>query len=643
MPYGYHGRILHVDLTQRALTIEEPPESFYRACFGGSCLGLYYVLREVPAHADALDKDNVLVLAGSVLTGAPISGQSRLTATAKSPLTGAIGDSQCGGFWPAELKFAGFEAIVIRGRATSPVYLWVHNGEAELRDAAQLWGKDTGDAEAMIKSELGDKRIEVVAIGAAGENLVRFASIMDMSNRAAGRTGMGAVMGSKNLKAVAVRGEMKPPLADPDALKDLAQRGAKRFPNWETYGLRIGSAGYVTYQQTVGGLPSFNWNSGVMEGALNISGDTMWDSITRGAAEGKQDQLGRDTCYACVVRCKRVVERKEEPYPLDPHYGGPEYETMGGLGSYCGVNNLEAVAYANELCNRYGMDTISCGGTIAWAMECFEKGLLGLEDTGGIELKFGNHEAMVRMVEMIAKRQGFGDILAEGSVRAADRLGKGHQYVVAVKGEELPAHMPHMKRSLGLIYAINPFGADHQSSEGDPAYEVGNYERYRDRLEPLGLAAPQEPYSLTKEKVRYAVRTQRLFSFFDSADLCQYCFGGSYQLYEPSEAVDIVRAITGWDVTLEELLAVGERRLNLMRAFNAREGIGREADRLPDKLFDKPLEGGPTDGWQLDRRQYAEAIEEYYRQVGWDPETGYPTQWKLKEVGLDLVATDWRS
>ena len=468
MPYGYHGRILHVDLTQRTVSVEEPPESFYRTYFGGSALGLHYVLREVPAHADALEKDNVLVLAGSVLTGAPISGQSRLTATAKSPLTGAIGDSQCGGFWPAELKFAGFEAIVIRGRATTPVYLWVHNGEAELRDADHLWGKDTGDAEDMIRAELGDKHIEVVAIGRAGENLVRFACIMDMSNRAAGRTGMGAVMGSKNLKAVAVRGDMKPPLADPAALKELAQRGTKRFPNWDTYGLRIGSAGYVTYQQTVGGLPSFNWNSGVMEGALNISGDTMWETITRGAAEGKQDQLGRDTCYACVVRCKRVVERQQEPYPLDPHYGGPEYETMGGLGSYCGVNNLEAVAYANELCNRYGMDTISCGGSISWAMECFESGLIGLEDTGGIELKFGNHEAMVRMVEMIANRSGFGEILAEGSVRAADRLGKGHPYLVAVKGQELPAHMPQMKRSLGLIYAVNPFGADHQSSEGRP-------------------------------------------------------------------------------------------------------------------------------------------------------------------------------
>jgi aldehyde:ferredoxin oxidoreductase len=638
MPYGYHGRILHVDLTQRTVTVEEPPEAFYRTYFGGSALGLYYVLREVPPHTDALDKDNVLVLAGSVLTGAPISGQSRLTATAKSPLTGAIGDSQCGGFWPAELKFAGFEAVVIRGRASSPVYLWVHNGEAELRDAAQLWGKDTGDAEDMIRAELGDKNVEVVAIGRAGENLVRFACIMDMSNRAAGRTGMGAVMGSKNLKAVAVRGAMKPPLADPAALKELAQRGAKRFPEWDTYGLRIGSAGYVTYQQTVGGLPSFNWNSGVMEGALNISGDTMWETITRGAAEGKQDQLGRDTCYACVVRCKRVIERKEEPYPLDPHYGGPEYETMGGLGSYCGVNYLEAVAYANELCNRYGMDTISCGGSISWAMECFENGLIGPEDTGGVELKFGNHEAMVRMVKMIADREGFGAILAEGSVKAADRLGKGREYLVVVKGQELPAHMPQMKRGLGLIYAVNPFGADHQSSEGDPAYESAAYERYRDRLEPLGLTDPQGAFVLNQEKVKYTVITQRLFSFFDSADLCQYCFGGSYQLYKPVEAVDIVRAITGWDVTLDELLLVGERRLNMMRAFNAREGIGREADKLPDKLFEKPLAGGPTDGMKLDRAEYAEAIEEYYRQVGWDPETGNPTPGKLKDLGLDWVA-----
>jgi len=638
MPYGYHGKVLHVDLSQDTVRIEEPPEQFYRTYLGGSALGAYYALRDIPPGADPLGEANVLVLALSVLTGAPISGLCRMTAVAKSPLTGCIGDSQCGGFWPAELKFSGFDAIILRGRANRPVYLWICDGQAELRDAAHLWGKTTGEAEAQIKSELGDDKIEVLQIGPAGEKLVRYASLVNMSNRNNGRTGMGAVMGSKNLKAIAVHGSVKPPLAAPQRAKEIAQRLVKRFPDAPLSVLKYGSSCGVPGQQSSGGLPSFNWNSGVIDGADNLSGFTMYDTILQGAKTGQQDRLGRDTCFACTVRCKRVVEDQGGDYRLNPQYGGPEYETMGTLGTYCGVTDLQAVAYANQPCNVYGMDTISCGATIAWAMECFENGVIGLEETGGVSLRFGNAQAMVQTVEMIARRQGFGDILAEGSARAANKLGRGHQYLVTVKGSELPAHMPHLKRGLGLIYAVNPFGADHGSSEHDAAYEGQEaYASNRERLEPLGLIAPQEPLSLTPEKVRYARTTQHLYSYMDSANLCQFVFGAFWQLSGPLEMVEITQAVTGWDVTLAELLQVGERRVNMLRAFNAREGVGREADRLPDKLFDRPLAGGPTDGVKLDRGEYAEAIEEYYRQSGWDPATGYPTPGKLEELGLDWV------
>jgi len=634
--------VLHVDLTRRALDIEEPPESFYRTYYGGSALGAYYALRDVPAGADPLGEANVLTLALSIVTGAPISGLCRMTAVAKSPLTGGIGDSQCGGFWPAELKFAGFDAIIIRGKASTPVYLWIHDGHAELRDAAHLWGSTTGDTEAQIKAELGDDAIEVLEIGPAGEAMVRFASIMNMSNRANGRTGMGAVMGSKKLKAIAVRGSMKPPVANPRAVKALAQRLVKRLPDAALAVMKYGTSSGVDGQLSVGGFPSLNWNSGYLQGGENLSGFRMYDTILRGAPEGKQDRLGRDTCFSCAVRCKRVVESERGAYRVDPEYGGPEYETMGTLGTYCGVTDLVAVAHANQLCNAYGLDTISCGATIAWAMECFENGLIGLADTGGLELKFGNDAAMVRAVELIAHRTGFGSILAEGSARAADLLGKGHKYLITVKGSEAPAHMPHLKRGLGLIYMVNPYGADHMTCEHDAAYEgTEAFESNRERLEPLGLVTPQEPLSLTPEKVRYMVITQRLYSLTDSANMCQFVFGAFWQLATPLEVVEIIRAVTGWDVSLEEALTVGERRLNMMRAFNARDGIGRDADKLPDKLFDKPLEGGPTDGWHLERQQYADAIEEYYRLVGWDPRTGYPTTQKLRELGLDWVAADW--
>lgn len=623
MPHGYHGRILHVDLTQGRLEIEQPEADFYRSYVGGSALGMYYLLREAPRGVDPLSPENVLVLALSVLTGAPISGQSRMTAVAKSPLTGAAGDAQCGGFFPAQLKFAGFDAIVIRGRAPRPVYLWVHDGQAEIRPAEHLWGKVTGDVQARIRAELQDTKIEVAQCGPAGERGVRFASIINMANRANGRTGMGAVMGSKHLKAVAVRGSKKPSLADRHGLIKLAKWGADHFKDSAIYALgELGTAEVVRFQDQAGGLPTRNWSSGTFENAMALDGLTMSKTILK----------GRDTCYACTVRCKRVVEVAEGPFKVDAQYGGPEYETLATFGSYCGVDDLEAVAYANQLCNMYGMDTISCGATIAWAMDCFEAGLLDLDDTGGLELGFGNAAAMVKLIEMIATRTGFGDVLAEGSKRAAARLGKGMERVVAVKGQEMPAHMPQVKRSLGLIYAVNPFGADHQSHEHDPSWA-----EYPKRMAEIGVAEPEPPKELGKAKVHYAMITQRLFAAMDSFNVCQFVFGPAWQLYDAGQMVEAVRLITGWDIDLEECLEVGERRLNMQRAFNAREGLGKADDLLPKKMY-QALRDGASDGVALDPLQIEAAKAEYYRICGWDAEKGWPTREKLEELGLSWVA-----
>ncbi|HSJ58626.1 MAG TPA: aldehyde ferredoxin oxidoreductase N-terminal domain-containing protein, partial [Anaerolineae bacterium] len=397
MPYGYNGKILHVNLTDRTLEIEEPGETFYRRYMGGSALGMVYALKQIPAGADPLGPENVLVVSLGPATGAAVSGQSRATATAKSPLTGAIGDAQVGGFWPAEAKGAGFDAYVITGKSEAPVYLWVQDGAAELRDAAHLWGKVTGEAEAQIRADLGDERVEVLQVGPAGEKGVRYACIINMSNRAAGRTGMGAVMGAKNLKAIAVRGRKRPEVADRQALAAVAKWGAQSFQDSNVYTMGInGTADVLGFQNETGGLPTRNWQSGVFEGAEALTGDTMTDTILQ----------RRDTCYACVVRCKRVVETEWQGHPVDPHYGGPEYETLATFGSYCGIDDLAAISYANQLCNMYGLDTISCGATIAFAMDCFERGLLTVEDTGGVELQFGNTAAMVQMVELIGKREG---------------------------------------------------------------------------------------------------------------------------------------------------------------------------------------------------------------------------------------------
>jgi aldehyde:ferredoxin oxidoreductase len=415
--FGFAGKILHVDLSAQRISVEAPPEDFYRTYVGGSAMGAYYLLKNTPAGADPLGPENTLAIMLSAATGVPVSGQSRANATAKSPLTGLVGDSQTGGFWPAELKFAGFDGIVITGRSEKPVYLWIHDGQAELRDASHLWGKITGEVQGAIREELGDSKIEVIQIGPAGEQLVRFAAIINMCNRAFGRTGLGAVMGSKNLKAVAVRGHGAVSVADKPAVTQLARLGAACLPDspdmkgMQTYGTASG----LNYQTAMGGLPTRNYTSGTFEGAEAISGEAMAETILK----------KNDTCFACVVRCKRVVEAEYAETKVEPFYGGPEYETLAMLGSDCGVRNLPAVALANQICNQYGLDTISTGAAIAFAMECFERGWLTLTDTGGIDLRFGNADALLAVLPKIAGRDGVGNLLAEGTARrASDRAGR---------------------------------------------------------------------------------------------------------------------------------------------------------------------------------------------------------------------------
>ncbi len=631
MAHCFTGSILHVDLTAGKLWIENPPESFYRTYVGGSAMGLYYILKESPPHADPLGPENILTLFSGLPTGLAIAGQSRLAANARSPISGGIGDSQCGGFFPAALKFAGFDGIVVRGRSAQPVYLYLHDGQAELRGAEHLWGLVTGDAEAQIKAELNDPRLEVLQIGPAGEKQVRFAALINMCNRANGRTGMGAVMGSKRLKAVVVGGSGKLTAADPATITRLQRVGVKNLADIpDVKGLGInGTADVVGFQNSIGSLPAHNYNQGQFAGVDNLMGDVMSNTILK----------ERDTCYSCTVRCKRVVETEFAGQKVLPLYGGPEYETIAAMGAYCGMDDLNAVALANQLCNMYGMDTIACGATIAFAMECFENGLLSLADTDEIELRFGNAEAVVAMVEHIARREGLGDLLAEGSARAAERLvPAAMEYLVTVKNTELPAHIPHAKKSLGLVYAVNPFGADHQSSEHDPMYEEGGSQLYYDRLALLGLTDVQTPGSMTDEKVRFAYLSEVFYSALDTYGLCQFVWGPAWQLYGPAELAELVSAASGWQVSIAEIMQVGQRRLNMLRAFNAREGFTRTEDRLPRK-FSRALQGeGPTAGVAYAPDDLEHYKDVYYKLAGWDPASGNPTQARLAELGLEWIA-----
>ena len=629
MSYGYNGKVLRVDLTSEQILVEEPTEKMYRDYMGGG-IGLSYILKETSASVDPLGPDNVLTFFTGVLTGAPIHGQSRVMVSAKSPLTGSIGVSEGGGFWPAEFKAAGFDGIVVTGAAKRPVYLWVHDGEAELRDATPLWGKETGDVEDLIREEMGDDKIEVLQIGPAGEKQVRFACILSMTTRACGRTGLGAVMGSKNLRAIAVRGRKRPEIFDKKALLKITKWGTDHKEEKMADFMRYGTPSGVKILQGIGSLPTRNFSAGVFEDVDDISGQTMRETIF------KSD----DTCYACGLRCKRVVE-VTEPISVDPRYGGPEYETIGLLGSNCGVNDLVYIAKANEICNRYGLDTISAGGCVAFAMDLFENGLLTQEDTGGLDLHFGNGPAMCTLVEQIAKREGLGDLLAEGTDLAAEKIGRGSKaYSVAVKNYGLPAHMPSAKRAMGLFYTIHPTGADHNAMEHDDGYLSG-WEDARLRQESFGLRDNQDDLqSLNQEKVRFVLYNQHWLSAIDSVSACSFVWGFGWALYKPVQLVEAIRAVTGWNVTLWELMKVGERRINLMQVFNAREGVTYKDSWLPARCY-QPKVGGETDGVAVAEGEIEAAVRQYFAMANWSQE-GVPTQGKLMELGVswayDLLA-----
>jgi len=630
MPFGYNGKILRVDLSSKKITTDYRDEYFYRTYGGGSCLGAYYLLKELEPGVDPLSPENLLIFAGSVVTGAPVPGFARSAIISKSPLTSAIGESQASGFFGPELKFAGYDAIVVKGKAEKPVYLSIRDGGVEIKDAAHLWGKTTGEAQAIIRKELTDERIVVAVIGQAGENLVRYACVLNNLKNAYGRLGMGAVMGSKNLKAIAVRGHKEMELKDRETVLRLAKHFSTTFKEEspDNAGLNeLGTAQYVIGQNEDGQFPTRNFQTGYLKGAENLSGQKMKETIL----------VDREGCYACPVKCKRVV-KAEEPFTVDPIYGGPEYETINMLGSNCGIDDLVTVCKGNELCNKYGLDTISTGSAIAFAMECYENGIITKEDTEGIELRFGNAEAMVEMVGKIARREGIGDILAEGVKRAAERFGRGaEKFAIHVKGQEFPGHMPRAKGHLALSYALSPLGADHLVSEHDPAFVPGAPSFFSDRVKPLGVQEPLEMGSIDHKKVRRFLYFQNVFSLLDTLTLCFFTFA-PVRYFTFDELVELVNAITGWQTSLWELLKLGERRVAMFRAFNVREGFTREDDWLPERMFE-PIQTGPRKGQKLDKEELKKSIKLYYEMVGWDVD-GVPTNGKLAELDLFWIVDE---
>ncbi len=614
---GYNGKILRVNLSHNSISVETTDEKFRRMYLGGAGFVSYFLLKELHKGTDPLGSDNKLIFAIGPVTGAPLPGSGRNCVGAKSPLTGGIAKSEVGGFWGAELKRAGYDIIIVEGRAEKPVYLWVHNGEASIRDATHLWGMKTKETQKSIRSELGDNLIQVAQIGPAAEKLVRYACIMNGLFDTAGRGGLGAVMGSKNLKAIAVRGHQATRITTPERVAEFKKW---RVDNKSTLGLtnklqEFGTGSAMAVYEANGNLPVRNFRDGLFPSVNKIDAQAVKDTI----------RIGMDGCFACSVRCKKVVEF-QEPYPVDSAYGGPEYETLTALGSNCGIDNLKAIAKGSEMCNAYSLDTISVGAVIAFAMECFENGILTAEDTNDIELRFGNDEAMLKIIELIARREGIGNLLAEGVSRAAQKIGKGaSKFAMQVKGLEPGMHEPRLKRGLGLGFMVNPHGADHVCNVLDDTFVE---DRQLKGIKPLGILEPLSMDDIGPRKVALFKLMQLKHIIEDSLVTCMLL------PYTHQQLADITAVVTGWDTGVVEQMRIAERILTITRLFNIREGFTAADDELPQRFYQPKTDGALADK-PLDPTEMERAKRYYYALMGWDTHTGIPTAEKLEELGID--------
>lgn len=622
MPYGYTGKIIRINLTDEKIEIESPSDLFYRRYMGGRNFAAYYLLKELKPKVDPLSPDNILIFATSVLTGAPAPALSRYMVAAKSPMTGGFGESVAGGSWGPWLKKAGFDGIIIKGKAKKPVYLYINDGEIHIKDASHLWGEDVAKVNSLIKQEVNDSKIEVAAIGIAGENQVRYACIMNNNYSANGRNGFGAVMGSKNLKAIAIRGTGDINLYDKESVLDVSKWVASVYKNnpisgsLNEYGTPAGIAGL----NASGMLPTENFSSGAFDRYENIDGDAL-----------KELYISKGHCYACPIRCKKKASVKDDRFSVDSVYGSPEYETVAAFGSNIGIDDINVIVKANELCNKYGLDTISTGVTIAFIRECIMKDIF-IDNTEEIDFTFEKPVDLLKVIKKIAYREGIGNLLADGSLRVAKEIGYGTEDLAfQTKGLELAMHDPRAKYIVAIGYAVAVAGPHHMSIPHDVFFET------KETMEMRGLEALSfyEPVIEKTKKVKAAVYGQQLWSLYNCLGVC--VFG-----YQPrgiipfDKLVKLVRGITGYNTNMFDLMNVGLRSINLAKVFNVREGFTIEDDKLPARAYE-PIKNGQLKGVKIDKKEFEESLKEYYELMGWDPNTGIPNNSTLKSLDLEWV------
>ncbi len=623
MLYGWTGKRLVVDLSSQKTGIENIDAEMRYRFIGGRGLNSATLFNELPEGCDPLGPENILLFAVGPCNGTLIPGSSRMTITALSPSVfvgddrPAFGDANAGGFWGAQLKFAGLDQIKITGRSEKPVYLRVCNGKAELKDASHLWGKDTWDTHRAIQAELGSSKARIASIGPAGENKSKMACVINDMNRASGRCGIGAVMGAKHLKALVIEGNRKVPVADKSAIFQLLKRSKdllKKDKSSAEYS-REGTLSLLAHHQKAGRLATRNYQATQFEG---------WEQISSAAMQ-KGYWKGSKSCHACPLHCSQSF--RIDQGPNKGVWGdGPEYVTMAGFGSKCGNNHLESILQANMLCNRLGLDAESTSSTIAWAMECFEKGLLSENDTDGLNLGWGNHSAILALLPKIAYRKGsFGSLLAEGAYTAAKRLGRNSlRYVSHAKGQDPAITDPRAAPAWGLAYAVSSRGGDHLR-----ALPTAEHSFSAEEAEKLFKSkAALDPDSI--EGKGYLVKwCEDHRAVADSLEICKFIVRTA--LLRPIWMARYLQAVTGWDITEDELMTIGERIVNVERLFNIRQGLTRKDDTLSERFLKEPIPSGPAKGRVLNLEPM---LAEYYQARGWDPETGRPTRAGLERLGL---------
>ncbi len=617
---GYAGKILRVNLDDGAIEEQAITEAFARRYVGGRGLAARILYEEIEADVDPLGPDNVFIIATGPLAGTGLAGATRHITATKSPLTGGWGEGNAAGRFGPMLKASGYDAVVIKGRAEEPVYLYIENERAEIRACGDTWGQFIADARDTIVAQT-HPQAEVAAIGPAGEELCKYACVISENNRAAGRSGTGAVMGSKNLKAIAVYGDKELEIADPEKMAELRREIVQmclEHPGCQGF-RQNGTAGGVAPHNALGMFPAFNFRDGVSDEIDRVDGTTMTRVLLK----------SREACFGCPVACRRIVQIDEGPLAVDPRYGGPEFETIGSLGTCTGLYDLKAIAKANEMCNKYGIDTINAGLSIAWAMECFERGILTRKDTRGRDLNWGNADEIFALIKDISLRRGLGALLAEGLKVASERIGRGSEdFAMQVKNQAFPVHMPRGKVGQGLSYATSNRGACHTQGMHDTSLEGGNI------MPEIGFTEKFRGLSRTTHDLKPEAQmlAQNYRAIQDSLIICRFT-SWDYGPTPPSMLAEAMEATTGLKFTPADFMQIGERIFNLCRLFNNREGLDRTTDTLPKRVGDS-LPRGATRSSTISERDLNKMLDEYYHLRGWDQD-GTPTEETLERLGLN--------